>query len=66
MELCYRGAIYQSSRPLEVKTGVVQGKYRGIAWSSRHLAKPIVKHLTSPLKYRGNTYKFYNNDLRLV
>ena len=65
-ELCYRGIIYQSSYPLEVRNGLIKGKYRGVAWSSRQVVKPILKHLSSPLRYRGNIHQSYNYDLRLV
>ncbi|ELS00657.1 hypothetical protein Xen7305DRAFT_00003580 [Xenococcus sp. PCC 7305] len=57
MKLSYRGIKYnQESTLVNVRSGVVSGKYRGADWQSHDLEQLALKQSHPHLTYRGVSY----------
>jgi hypothetical protein len=57
MELTYRGVDFQPNPVNEVSPGQIGGKYRGLDWRFRNMAKPVVGKTNLDLLYRGILYQ---------
>lgn len=58
MQLNYRGVNYDYTPPqVTTTTGTVGGKYRGLDWRFRNLAKPAVIQPSVNLTYRGVAFQ---------
>ncbi len=57
MQFTFLGNRYEAnSSQIPVVEGQIGGKYRGQAWTTKHLQKALISQLFHNLKYRGVKY----------
>ncbi|MBD1918532.1 MULTISPECIES: DUF4278 domain-containing protein [Cyanophyceae] len=58
MQLRFLGAEYNCQWPsVETRDGEVTGKYRGVAWSSKHHSATVAATTPVTLRFMGRSYQ---------